>query len=402
MELKPDGRYILISDIHGNYFALKKVVEDAISKYGKAIDGFIFLGDYACDFPWGNKVVELMMKLKEKYFFCAISGNREISMVHKFYDTTRDYYDANGHISLDLAEKLTGWSLETSMGAPLYDCCQMTKDQIEFLYSLPETEILENEREVILLKHKTPISPEEIKIIKNNNKKNFLILGHTHAAHDKTYDEIKHINPGAIALTDTGVQGAFYGVLERGKIILSMAEYDYDMVVSELRNNFILYDKCEQWGYLLEQSLLTGVNVPALYTSEKKRLIEAFKRLSEKEAQALIRLNYNQNIELARILLPILSIDEKPFSRNRYGNTNPYGEYIKIDVFTATDNGKVSIDSKKLITDDIDNNSKLTESILVGNNCNIPIQLINYLAREYVEEYLKYANQYVISKDRVC
>lgn len=401
MELKPDGRYIIITDMHGNYEAFKKAFEDAIAKYGRLIDGFIFLGDYVCDYPWGYKVVELLTQIKEKYPVAAISGNREIGMVRKFYEATKNHFDENGHISIEQAEKLTGWSLETSMGAPLYDCCRMTKKQIEFLCNIPETQILENENDILFLKHKTPLLPDELAKLKSSPKRKILLVGHTHEAHNKVYDGIRHINPGAIALCDSGIPGAFYGVYERGKFILHQVEYDYDKVIAELRKNQVLYDKCENWGHWLEESILTGINAPTIYANEKKRLVNEFKSLNEKEAKTLIGLNIEEALVLAKTLLPILTLDDKPFSRNRYGNTNPHGKHLIIDTFIATDDGMVNIEGKNFITNDIDDESKINDNIQVNNNCEVPMKLIIALAKEYTDEYLKHANQYIIGKDRV-
>ena len=59
------NRFIILSDIHGNYEALKASVDDAINNYHTQISGFILLGDYTCDFLEGHEVIELIKKLKE-------------------------------------------------------------------------------------------------------------------------------------------------------------------------------------------------------------------------------------------------------------------------------------------------------------------------------------------------
>ena len=71
--------YVIISDVHGNYVALEAIIEDAITKYGQTIAGFILLGDYSCDFPHGDKVVNILQSLKQKYKLYAIKGKRSIS-----------------------------------------------------------------------------------------------------------------------------------------------------------------------------------------------------------------------------------------------------------------------------------------------------------------------------------
>ncbi|MCL2278983.1 MAG: metallophosphoesterase, partial [Oscillospiraceae bacterium] len=68
-------RTAIISDIHGNYPALIKVLEDARTE---RVDSYIFLGDYSLyDFPYPNEVVQELMGMDNAYF---IKGNKEESM----------------------------------------------------------------------------------------------------------------------------------------------------------------------------------------------------------------------------------------------------------------------------------------------------------------------------------
>ena len=65
-------RTAIISDIHGNYPALMKVLEDARAE---RVDKFIFLGDYSVyDFPYPNEVARELMKMENTYI---IRGNKE-------------------------------------------------------------------------------------------------------------------------------------------------------------------------------------------------------------------------------------------------------------------------------------------------------------------------------------
>ena len=52
-------------------------------------------------------------------------------MLNTFYNAAKDNYSGD-KISLEEALKLTGWDLNTSMGVPLIDCCQLSKENIEF------------------------------------------------------------------------------------------------------------------------------------------------------------------------------------------------------------------------------------------------------------------------------
>lgn len=68
-------RTAIISDIHGNYPALMKVLEDARRLH---VDNYIFLGDYSLyDFPFPNEVARELIGMENAYI---IKGNKEESM----------------------------------------------------------------------------------------------------------------------------------------------------------------------------------------------------------------------------------------------------------------------------------------------------------------------------------
>jgi len=65
-------KYAIISDVHGNYPALTKVLEDAsLNK----VDNFIFLGNYISDLPFSSEAVHTIMNLDNSY---AVAGSKEI------------------------------------------------------------------------------------------------------------------------------------------------------------------------------------------------------------------------------------------------------------------------------------------------------------------------------------
>lgn len=64
-------KFAIISDIHGNYPALVKVIEDANLNN---VDRFIFIGDYIFDLPFSNEVVQYISKIKNAD---VILGNKE-------------------------------------------------------------------------------------------------------------------------------------------------------------------------------------------------------------------------------------------------------------------------------------------------------------------------------------
>ena len=64
-------KYAIISDIHGNYPALKLVIEDALQQGAQQ---FLFVGDYCISIPWPREVVEMLSAMDNAY---VIRGNEE-------------------------------------------------------------------------------------------------------------------------------------------------------------------------------------------------------------------------------------------------------------------------------------------------------------------------------------
>ena len=64
-------KYAVISDVHGNYPALEAALADAGASDA---DMYLFLGDYATNFPWGNEVVDAVRRTRPKI---VIRGNGE-------------------------------------------------------------------------------------------------------------------------------------------------------------------------------------------------------------------------------------------------------------------------------------------------------------------------------------
>ncbi|WP_234121404.1 metallophosphoesterase family protein [Clostridium hydrogenum] len=107
-------RYAIISDIHGNYFALNAVLEDCKKQH---IDKYLFLGDYYGEFPMPNEVISKIKEIDNSY---AIKGNKEQRLV--------DYYYTSH-------EQRTSEQL-----APLFwNLKNINNSSYEYIESLPET-----------------------------------------------------------------------------------------------------------------------------------------------------------------------------------------------------------------------------------------------------------------------
>ncbi len=261
--------FIVLSDLHGNYEALKSVVNDSIRKFGPSIKGFLFLGDYCCDFLEGEECIQMMLALKHFYPVYAISGNRETGMVMPYEKKIE-----NG--------EAVEWDIESTMGAPLLACQRFSKQSLKFIMNLPESFLLKfGNAPSLYLQHKMPLSPEKQKWLESKGVR-YVLTAHTHEPHTNTYGNFTMFNPGSVGLTDTGIPGADYGVLTLKDGDWHMKQihipYNYQAQIKAVTRNNDLMKKCKCWGVALNKSIEIGVNVTALYMFEVNRMADALAR----------------------------------------------------------------------------------------------------------------------------
>lgn len=126
-------KYALISDIHGNFPALKAVINDA-NAHG--VDRLLFLGDYVEDLPFPNECVNMIRSLSNA---TIIRGNKE------------DYLT-------NLAkENRDTWVSEQF--APMYwNVNELIEDNFNYLIGLPaEAHIEDDNGYTIYLRHSCPL-----------------------------------------------------------------------------------------------------------------------------------------------------------------------------------------------------------------------------------------------------
>lgn len=125
--------YAVISDVHGNFPALKAVVEDAKAKGAVA---FLLLGDYVRDTPMHNEVVDLIRTLPN---CTAISGNGDIIVI-SFDDEKPEY--------CELEQMLPGFWTYRSLNV----------QNLDYLKSLPkEADIILSCGKTVHLSHSIPL-----------------------------------------------------------------------------------------------------------------------------------------------------------------------------------------------------------------------------------------------------
>jgi len=120
--------YAIFSDIHGNHPALIAALADAKAR---GADSFIFIGDYASRFPWGDDVVSAIRKLAPAHI---IRGNGEgyysELLCKSKADMTNEQY------------KPIYWSYNV-----------LSAENLAYLLALPETAVISHEGIDIYLAH---------------------------------------------------------------------------------------------------------------------------------------------------------------------------------------------------------------------------------------------------------
>ncbi len=263
-------RYAAISDIHGNFHALKAVIDDA--KKHEA-DKFLFLGDYIGDFPYPNEVVELIEGLSSKEI---IAGNKEeylcnISKIPPESRTDRQFAPMYWNY-----DELTGENLSFLMNLPKridLEEIHMSHSSRDF-FALPESGIMRSsvffEK---MTKHefshtdylemmKAYLSYEDeimaaIKVL----PKGIYVFGHSHLQWHAELDGRILVNPGSCGAPldfDTAAPYTIIDVDNDGvKIEERRVEYDLNSAKESLLQSS-LYSVAEVWGDIMISHLMTA------------------------------------------------------------------------------------------------------------------------------------------------
>lgn len=240
----------VLSDIHGNYIALQKCIDYAISN---GIDTFIFLGDYVGELAYPQKTMEIIYSLKEKYDCFFVKGNKE------------DYwldYRANGEM---------GWNeCDSTTGSLYYTYNNLTQKDLEFFKSLSHTAEIEFDQfPSLIICHGSPQRVNE-KLLSNNEKtfaimeeniSSYILCGHSHVQGKIEHKGKVVLNAGAVGVSLHGDGKAQFLILEGAKQkwayeFISL-EYDVEKVITDLHISGLV-KKAPAWCKVTEHLLRTG------------------------------------------------------------------------------------------------------------------------------------------------
>jgi len=220
-------RLALLADVHANAEALRAVLAD-LDRCGGA-DRLLVAGDVALLGPDPQEVIELLMAREAT----AVRGNTD----HFLFNTNwRAFEPEDEEGKADRALRL--WTLE-----------QLDERALAWLRALPLQRELQVSGRRVLLVHASPrdvgqdlikagTPEEEIRRMIAGVQADLIIYGHTHEPLDRTVDDIRLINPGAVGYPIGEPATARYALLtqegEEWRVEFRLVHYDVEKTIALL------------------------------------------------------------------------------------------------------------------------------------------------------------------------
>ena len=233
-------RFAILSDIHGNIYALKeafKKIEDI------SIDQIILCGDYITDIPRANEVIDFLREIKNKFPTYSIKGNRE-EKVLSYENKQKEIMINDQNI--------------------FYTYKSLTNENLEFIKTLPDSYVIEND-------NISKIFVSHVRNYSDGLDCKYKIFGHSHRQHIFSRDGIKYINPGSIGLPTDGDPRLKFCILtiedDLEKIEMFSIKYDYEKAMKDLENAEISKNGIK-WGLAVKKLIETGTDYPRMYLDE--------------------------------------------------------------------------------------------------------------------------------------
>ncbi len=208
-----------ISDIHGNLYALMKVLEDIDQK---KVDLIVCLGDLVGYGPHPNEVIALIRRRE----LPCIKGNYDASVVDGGFTYIRD---------TPINSFALPWALSEIRVSNKY-----------FLSGLPTTLKYNFEGVKVEFVHGSPNSINEYlfedgpntKEIMKDFSSDVLVCAHTHIPSLKNFDEKIFVNVGSVGKPKIGRPNATYCILDINgpndiKVEFEELEYEYKKIVKD-------------------------------------------------------------------------------------------------------------------------------------------------------------------------
>ena len=249
---EPKEKIAVISDIHGNYYALKAVLQRLRTEQ---VDQIICLGDMITDYPQFTYETLNMVRESCEYMIC---GNRERYLLdHHRNQEASQWKDAEQFSTLKKTYSL------------------LSKQDIEFLEQLPNTQSIQMPSGVRMLAvHGSPQSDSELLLPEKTDQishylshlqEDILLCGHTHRPFTKTENGKTILNPGSLGNNFVGVPVAQYALIHSDgtdyRVDLRTETYDFRAFRQTC-------DMEDIWIHLCVRSTEDGVNYNMRFLEE--------------------------------------------------------------------------------------------------------------------------------------
>lgn len=211
----------VISDIHGNIYALMKTFEDIDLQ---KVDMTICLGDLVGYGPHPNEVIAL---IKRRAIPC-LKGNYDASVVDDDFTFIRN--NSVNSFALPWASNEVRTSNKYYLSSlPTFLDYDINGVKIKFTHGSPNTinEYLYEDK-------------ENTKNIMENLKEDILVCGHTHIPSYKKFNNKLFINPGSVGKPKIGRPNITYAILNIDEnknvdVKFRELEYDYQKIVKDAK-----------------------------------------------------------------------------------------------------------------------------------------------------------------------
>lgn len=281
----------VISDLHGNYYALREVM---VFLRGQEIDGIIGLGDFVTDGPFPQRMMEALREMQKEFPCYLVRGNREEYLLENLRQPQNWKAGSSTSGLLDYTfRNLTAQDLEFFAQLPT-DGVLIGKQDGNHLVPVfvPQEEITPDTCRTSLfpalrLCHGAPgeirgnfgLHPELLLPRLEHLDASLLLGGHSHKQEQKEHAGKTYLNPGSLGLALDGVGGhAHFAILTLENNVwqteLFQLPYDLEGYLAE-------FDRAglETHGSVLARSLkrtLTcGVNYFYLTVKRVRELADA-------------------------------------------------------------------------------------------------------------------------------
>lgn len=240
----------VLSDIHGNYVALKACLDVALAQ---GIDTFVFLGDYVAEFPYPQRTLEILYEMRDKYTCYFIRGNKEDYWITRKYDKDCIWRDGNH-----------------TVGAMHYTYEHQTEKDISFYQSLKHCETIQIPGAVdLVICHGSPDSNTQ-KLQKDNEATRkyleespypYIIYGHIHRQGIIECGRVKAINPGAVGVpAGSGGKTQFMILHQEGiewREEFYSLDYDRERVLKEIDESGLM-EIAPYWTRVTKKLIMDG------------------------------------------------------------------------------------------------------------------------------------------------